>query len=105
MRMIADVVLTVAVIALAAGTIPELKLRITYIRSSANRTAVGIGGFGSCCGCFIGTGAGERDYLGPSRFFCWGYLSEKAPKICRPGYRDYIQNILAKEQEVVGKSN
>ena len=103
--MIVDVVLTVAVIALAAGTIPEFKLRITYIRSPTNRAAVCIGSFGSRCGCFIGAGAGEGDYLGIIGFFCRANFSEKTTQICHPGYRNYIQNIFAKEQEIVGKSN
>ena len=100
-----NMVLTVAVITLAPGAIPEFQLRIAYIRSSADGAAVGIGGFGRSGGCLIGACAGERDNLRPFGFFGGSYLPEKTAKICHPGYRDHIQNIFAKEQEIVGKSD
>ena len=65
MRMVINVVLTIAVIALAPGAIPEFQLRIAYIRPSADGAAVSIGGLRRCGSCLIGACAGERDNLGP----------------------------------------
>ena len=66
MRMVINVVLTIAVIALTPGAIPEFQLWVAYIRSSANGAAVGIGSFGCSGGCLIGACTGERDNLGPA---------------------------------------
>ena len=56
MSMVGNMLLTVAVIAVAAGAVPEFQLRIGNIRPSANGAPEGIGGLGCCSGSLIGTG-------------------------------------------------
>ena len=46
MAVVINVVLAVTVIALASGAVPEFKLGIADIRTSANGAAVGIRSFG-----------------------------------------------------------
>lgn len=60
MGMVVDVILAIAIIAIAAGTIPEFQIRIGNIGSAANGAAVGIGG------CVL-VGFGEDYYLRT----CW----------------------------------
>ena len=42
---IADMILTVAVVAATAGAVAELQIRMAHIRASADCTAVGVGDF------------------------------------------------------------
>lgn len=56
MRVIVDMILTVAVVALALGAVAEFQLRICYIGASADRAAVGVGGFRRGGGGFVGAG-------------------------------------------------
>ena len=63
MGMIADMVFTVAVIALAAGTVTEFQLRIAYISPAADGAFVGVVGLGLGNGGLVGAGFGEGDYL------------------------------------------
>ena len=65
MRMIADVVLTIAEISLAAAAITEFQIRMAHVSPAANHAAVGVGGLDGRCGCFVGAGAGERNGAGP----------------------------------------
>ena len=59
MAVVADVVFTVAVVAVATGAIPEFQLGVTHIRSTAHRTTVGIWCSGPVDGCLIRAGGGE----------------------------------------------
>ncbi len=56
MRVIADVLLAVAVVAIAAGAVPELQLRIGNVGASADGTPMGVGGFNRSGCCLVGAG-------------------------------------------------
>ena len=101
MRVVADMVFTVAVISLAAGTVPEFQFGVRYIRSSANGTPVGIGGGGTGSGCLIGTCGRERNCA----CFLSAFFLKQPAGVDTPGARNHIQYIFSKEQEIVGKSN
>ena len=64
MCVIVDMVNAVAVIALTAGAVPELQIRIRYIRPTADGAAVGIGFFGLNGGGFISACIWEGNHLG-----------------------------------------
>jgi len=96
-RMIGDVVGTIAVVATAAGAVAELQLRVGHIGPAAYGAAMGVGRFRSRHGSFVGAGRGERNCAG---FLC-GLVPEQATEIGFPGHGDDIAHILAEEQEVV----
>ena len=102
MGMVADVVLAVAVVAIAPGTVAELQFGVGYICPAANGAAVGVGGLRSCGLRGVGTCFGEGDHFGFFMAGWGGFLSDQALGVCLPGKRDNVQKILAKEQEVVG---
>ena len=54
MGVIADVVLTIAIVALAAGAIAEFQFRIGNIRPTTNGTPVRVGCLWNGFGCLIG---------------------------------------------------
>ena len=61
--MIADVLFTVAVIAIAAGAVTEFQFRIGHIGSTADGTLVGVGFLRFRCGaagCTVCIGEGNR---------------------------------------------
>ena len=101
MTVIADMVFAIAIIAFAAGTVAEFQFGIADIRPAAHGTAVGVGGLGGCFCGLVGTGI-KPDDLG----LLLGRLFPEEPAgIGTPGHGNHIQNILAEEQEVVGKGN
>ena len=61
--MVTDVVFTIAVIAGTAGAITELQIRMGHIRTSANGTAMGVGGVCIACSGILFIGGGEMDHL------------------------------------------
>ena len=63
MCMIADMVFTVAVVALTAGAITEFQFRIAHISPAADSAFVGIVGLGLGNGGLVGAGFWEGDYL------------------------------------------
>ena len=95
--MIVDVVLAVAMIAVAAGTIPEFQIGIGYIGSAANTAFMCVGCFYFSSGGFVGSGGGEGNRAG---FLC-GFLFKQPFRVDAPSNRYHIENIFAKE-EVVG---
>ena len=97
MRMIIDVILTVAEITAAAGAIPEFQLRICHICPSADGAAVGIGGFGRGMLCLIRAGKGDGAGLLGLR----GLLLEQPAGVDPPGQRDHVHHILTYKQDVV----
>ena len=102
--MVADVILTVAVITAAAGTVTELKVGVADIGSAANSTPMGVRGFGCSGGCLIGTGIeGNCFMLGVGCSIPCPFGS--AAGIDSPGLGQHIQHIRTKEQEIVGKGN
>ena len=103
MGVVIDVVLAVAMVTLAPGAVAEFQLRIGHIRAAADGAFVGVGGFGRCHRCLVGTGVGEGDGFGFLRFL--GSSPEEAPGVHPPGHGEYIGHILAEEQEVVGKGD
>ena len=102
MIVVVDMILAVAEIALAAGAIPELQLRVGQISPTADGAFMGIGRFGRCNGGLIGSGIGEGDGL---RFLLGAAFFEQPPGVHPPGHGDHIEDIFAKEQEIVGKGN
>ena len=96
--MAADVFFAIAVVALAAGAVAEFQIRVGNIRPAANGAAVIVGGFGGGHSGLIGTGGGERDYVGTLGFRCIFLLPLKQPGcIDPPGHGEYIHHIPAKE--------
>ena len=103
MGMVADMILTVAVVAVTAGAIPEFQIRVGDICSAAYGAAVMVGRCGFCGGSLIGTCTVKINGLlliGNFRF-----PFKKSGKIDLPGYWNYVAHILAEEQEVVSKGN
>ena len=100
MRMIVDVILAVAVVALALGAVPEFQLRVRHIRPAADRALVGVGSLGGGVAGFVGTGV-ELDDLCPSCGL--GLFPEQPGSVGTPAHRNYVQHVLPKEQEVVCK--
>ena len=97
---VADMLFTVAVIAAAAGAVAELQIRMGQVGLAANCTAVGIGSLlGGCC-VILGCGGSELDDLGAG---CG--LTAVAADFIAPGSGHQVQNIAAKEQQVVGDGN
>ena len=97
MGVVVDVVLAVAVVAVALGAVAELQLRIGNIGAAADGAAVMVGSLGlgflpGVEGDGTGFGLGLMEAAGP-------------PGLYPPGQGDKIGNILAEEQEVVGKGN
>ncbi len=99
MGMIADVILTVAVVAVAAGAIAEFQFRIGDIRATANRADMVIGRLGFCRRRLIRTGGGEGDGFVLGGFLL--FFPEQAGAVDTPRQRYHIQYILAEEQEIV----
>ena len=82
MRVIIDVVLTVAVVTLAAGAVAELQLRMRYICAAADGAFMRIRHLGFCNGGLVRTGIGEGDGL---CLLLAGRLAEQPPRIHPPG--------------------
>ena len=102
MTVVADVVFAVAVVALAAGTVTEFQFRIADICSAADGAAVGVGCFLGFFGCLISCGI-KLDHF---RAFRLHRLLFKEPaQLDPPGLGNYIQNILAEDQEIVCQGN
>jgi len=78
MGMVVDMILAVAEVAVTAGAVPEFQLRVGHIRSAADGTLVGVGGFGSGGGGLVGAGAGEGDGAGLGVLFCFFLNSRRA---------------------------
>lgn len=97
-------VLAVAVIAIAPGAVAELQLRMGNIRPAADSAPVGIGCLGGGSGSLIGAcieGNGLMLLVGSSVLctFCGSSCIDP------PGLGQYIQDICAEEQEVIGQRN
>ena len=106
--MVADVILAIAVIAIAFGAITELQIRIGYIRAATNRAFMMIRRFHLCGAGLEGTGIGERNGAGSTIGLLGSiilFLAEQAGEIGAPGHREHIINVRAEEQEVIGQSN
>lgn len=90
---IIDVVLAVAEVALAAGAIPELQLRIGYISPAADCAAVDVRGM------LLHGGTVELDRLFLDRLLL--LFPEQTAQLDPPGEGDDVGNIFSKEQEIV----
>ena len=88
MDVIADVILTVAVIALAPGAVAELQIRIGHIGSTANGAPMAV--IRLFCS-LLGT---ERDRSG-SVVMIYGFLGAALDK------REKIQNIRANKKQII----
>lgn len=99
--MIVDMILTVAVVALALGAVAEFQLRICHIGASADRAAVGVGGFRRGGGGFVGACVKMDDLcLG-----LFGLLAEQAAGIGTPRHGNHVQHVLAEKEKIVGKGD
>ena len=99
MGMMVDVILTVAVVAVAAGAVTEFQIRVRNIGAAANCAAVGIRRFRLGSGSFIGAGAVE--VYGALSLGGRAFLFEKPGEIDLPGKGDHIDHIFAEEQEII----
>ena len=99
---VGNVILTVAVVAFALGTVAEFQIGMFHVGASADGAFVMIGGFYRCVGCFIGTGVVKRNGL---MGLSGGGLAHSPAGIDTPGSGQYIQHILAEEQEVIAQRN
>ena len=82
MAVVADMLLAVAVIALAPGAVAELQLRVGQVRTAAYGATVGIWSLGrGDCG-LVGTGRGEGDDLGPGSLGVF-FLNSRRKFICQ----------------------
>ena len=107
MSVVGNVILAVAVVALTPGTIAEFQIGEFGIGTTADGAAVGIGGLGLGNCCLIGTGGGEGNYFGLLLFGGDGLfaLTHQTIEIGPPGQGNYIDHILAEEQEVIGQGD
>ena len=96
MRMAADVVFTVAVVAFAAGAVTEFQIRMAYVSSAAYGAAVIIVGFGFCLRG--GFELNDLMALGNGFLHLLAYLDTQ-------GKGKKIHHVRAEEQEVVGQRN
>lgn len=87
---IVDMILTIAVVTVAPGTVTELQLGIRNIRSAADGTPVGIGCLGGCNRCLVRAGLGEGDDLGLLRAGFGLPFPENPPHVQPPGNGDHI---------------
>ena len=87
MGVVADVVLAVAEVAVAAAAVTELQLGITYIGAAADGTAVTVGGF-----CLGGMILNINGLLGCVRALLFGLGAIAGQQ---------VQHFLSKEQEVI----
>ena len=90
MGMVADMILTVAVIAAAAGTVAELQIRMACISTTADGTLVGVicllsGRRGFLCGCI-----GEGDHLGAILLVVLTLLFAQSLQLDKPGSGNHI---------------
>lgn len=98
MGVVADMVFTVAIVAVTAGAVPEFQLRVGYIGSSANGTAVIVWGFGSSDRGGVGTGGREGNgFAGSVALF----LPEQPGEVGLPADGEDVHYILAEEEEIV----
>ena len=104
MGVVVDVILAVAVVAIAAGAVTEVQLRVTHICPPADGAFVGVGGFYRGVACLVRAGRGEGDYLGRTLFLTLFALKEPGG-VGLPGDGDEIYRIFSEEQEIVGKGN
>ena len=96
MCMVTDVILAVAEIAIATGTVTEFQLRIGNIGSAAYGAAVEIGFLGLLA-CFSGEGDCAAGFL---RLLSFGLA---VLQLVPPLGRQYIDHIPAEEQKVIGQ--
>ena len=102
MGMVADMILTIAVITITTGAIAEFQLRVGYIRTAADGAAVGIVCFCRSSALII-LAVGERNGLtGCAAVLpCPILVCPLSP----PGLGQQVLHIHAKEQEVVQKAD
>ena len=108
MGMIGNMVLTVAMVAVAFGAIAEFQFRVGHVGATADSAFMMIGRFDLCVGGFIGTGIGERNGAGAGLRLLRRialFLFEKPGCVGTPGQREYIFNIRTEEQEIIGQGH
>ena len=99
MGVIADMILAIAVVAVAAGAIAEFQFRVRDICASADGAAVGI--VRLCRGSALTSG--ERNGLAGCRFMV--DRPALAPQLCPPGQGQQIGYFAAKKQEIVQQAD
>ena len=101
--MVADMLFAVAVVAVAAGAVPEFQVRVSDIRFTAYSAAVCLGG--ACGRCFAGVGRPKLDYFRAVSTIARGGLARGPVQFCSPGCGKQIHNVLTEEQQIVGDGN
>ena len=98
MDVVADMVLAVAVIAIAAGTIAEFQVGVGTIRAAADGALVKEDFLGGDISCLNGGGGGELDHscLPGSRSLTKTFADLEPQR-----ERDDVDDIFSKEQEVI----
>ena len=96
-----DMILAVAVIALAPGAVAELQFRVGHVRPAADGAAVGVGGFGRS----LGGGVGASVELNDLGLLPGGAFAQQPPGVGPPGLGDHVEHVFAKEQEIVGQGD
>ena len=104
MGVVADVFFAVAVIAIAAGTVAEFQIRMGHIGFTADSAAVCIRRIHRGNRCFVRSCIGEGNCFGLLGSIVL-FLPEQPPEICLLGQGNHVHNVLAEEQEVVGKGD
>jgi len=88
MGMIVDMLLAVAMEALAAGAVPKFQIGMGHISATADGAFVIVGRFDRSGGCLIRAGGGEGYDLWTALFAL--FATEQPPGICLPGDGDEI---------------
>ena len=104
MGVVADVIFTVAVIAITPGAVPEFQIRMGNVGSAADRAAMGVGSLGLGSGGLIRTCVEGDGFVLLAAGSISGPLGSSSG-IDPPGLGQYIGNIAAEEQEIVGEGN
>ena len=104
MGVVVDVILAVAVVAVAAGAVTEFQLRVAHVCPSADGAFVGVGGFYRGVTCLVRAGRGEGDHIGGAFLFALFALKEPGG-VGLPRDGNEIDRIFSKEQEIVGKGD
>ena len=95
MGMTIDMILAVAVEAIAAGAVPKFQIGVGNISPAADGAFVGVGRFDGGGSGFVRAGSGEGDDFRATLFA--SLAAEQPPGICLPGNGNDIKNILAEE--------
>ena len=95
MAVAGNVIFAIAVVALAAGAVPEFQIRIAHIGAAANGAAMGIGDF-LLFRCGFGLCVKGNDF-GPLGSRMRNFLAKHSGDLSAPCQGDNVQYVLAEE--------